>query len=269
MLDEGAFDDLLDDDPDQALSLLADMVGATDERLRELARRLAGRIMVGLARQGLASRRAVGRLTRRPPGASGGDLDVDASLDALVAAQVSGQPIRADELVVAAWERPDTAVCLLVDRSGSMHGARLATAALAAATVALRAPTSSSVVAFAKDAVVLGSQDVPRDPDAIVSDLLRLRGIGVTDLGLGLRAAAAQLDRTHAARRLTVLLSDARATAGGDPLEWARQLDELVIIAPEGDSDDARALAAALGARWTTVGGPTSVVDALSVALAP
>jgi Mg-chelatase subunit ChlD len=268
-LDESAFDDLLAEDPDAALSLLADMNGATDERLRSLAQRLAGRIMVDLARTGLAAHRSVGRLVRRPLDGRGGDLDLDASLDELVAARHGRRPPDAGELVTATWERPDTAVCLLVDRSGSMHGARLASAALAAATVALRAPTDCSVVAFAEDAIVLGTQGIPRDPEAIVSDLLRLRGFGVTDVGLGLRTAAAQLSRASAGRRLTVLLSDCRTTSGGDPIRDATALDELAIIAPEGDSDDARALAEAVGARWATVGGPSSVVDALAVALTP
>ena len=53
-LDESAFDELMAEDPDEALALLADMNGATDERLRALARRLAGRIMVDLARNGVA-----------------------------------------------------------------------------------------------------------------------------------------------------------------------------------------------------------------------
>ena len=75
--------------------------------------------------------------------------------------------------------------------------------------------------------------------------------------------------KATAARRLTILLSDCRTTAGGDPLADARGLDELAILAPEGDSDDAEALAAAVGARWAPVGGPTSVVDALAVALSP
>ncbi len=268
-LDEHAFDELLDDDPDEALALLADMVGATDERLRSLARRLAGRIMVDLARQGLATHRSVGRLARRPLLRASGDVDLDASLDAVAAARRSGRTVDPAELVVAAWERPDTAVCLLVDRSGSMHGARLATAALAAAAVTLRAPTSSSVVAFAQDAVVVGAQGEPRDPDQVVADLLRLRGVGVTDVGQALRVAAAQLARSTAGRRLTILLSDCRTTAGGDPTGDAMALDELAIIAPEGDSEDARVLAAAVGARLSTVGGPTSVVDALAAALTP
>lgn len=269
LLDEAAFDELLSDDPDEALSLLADMNGATDEGLRTLARGLAGRIMVDLARQGLTARRSVGRLTRRPLDRTSGDIDLDASLDELVAARRGDRPADPSALVGATWERPDTAVCLLVDRSGSMHGARLAAAALAAATVALRAPTSCSVVAFAQESIVLAGQGVPREPESIVSDLLRLRGVGVTDVGLALRTAAAQLARSTAARRLTILLSDCRTTAGGDPLADARGLDELAILAPEGDSDDAEALAAAVGARWAPVGGPTSVVDALAVALSP
>ena len=267
-LDESAFDELLSIDPDEALALLADMNAATDERLRTLARRLAGRIMVDLARQGLAGRRSVGRLSRRPLERSQGDLDLDASLDELVAARRGRRAPDPSALVAATWERPETAVCLLVDRSGSMHGARLATATLAAAAVALRAPTACSVVAFAHDAIVVGAQGAQRDPEALVGDLLRLRGFGVTDVSLALRAAAAQLDRSSAPRRLTVLLSDCRCTSGGDPVPAASALDELAIIAPEGDSDDARALADAVGARFATVGGPTSIIEALGRALA-
>ena len=63
------------------------------------------------------------------------------------------------------------------------------------------------------------------------------------DVGLALRVAAAQLSRSGAGRRLTILLSDCRTTAGGDPTPYVAELDELVIIAPEGDSDDAVALA--------------------------
>lgn len=256
-------------DPDAALSLLADLHGATDEALRALAQRLAGRIMVDLARQGASARRGVGRLRRRPVSERGGDIDLDASLDGIVAARTGRTPPDAGSIVVANWERPDTAICLLVDRSGSMHGERLAAAALAAAAVVLRAPQDCSVVAFAEDAIVLRPQGGDRGTQDVVTDLLRLRGFGVTDVGLALRTAAAQLARSTAGRRLTVLLSDCRATTGGDFVDDAAGLDELVVLAPEGDSDDAERFADALGARCATVGGPTSVVDALTQVLAP
>ncbi len=265
VLDEDAFAEAFEANPDEALSLLADLVGATDERLRLLARRLAGRVMVDLGRIGPDRRRGVGRLRHVPLRRADGDLDVDASLDAIVSYRAGiADP---DGLKVRAWQRPATAVCLLVDRSGSMAGDRLAAAAVAAASVLFRAPTDCSVVAFAEDAVVLESQEEIRDPDDVVSDLLRLRGFGVTDLGLALRAAAGQLARSTAGRRITILMSDCRATTGGDPLPHAAGTHELAVLAPTGDTADAEAFANALGARWTELHGPTSVPDAITSVL--
>lgn len=260
MLDEDAFADAFDADPDEALSMLADLTGATDEHLRTLARRLAGRVMVDLGRIGPQQRRGIGRLHRVPLRSAEGDVDLDASLDGIVASDTDG-------LHVSTWRRPETGVCLLVDRSGSMAGDRLATAALAAASVLFRAPNDCSVVAFAEDAIVLKAQDEQRSADDVVSDLLRLRGFGVTDLGQALRAAAAQLARSTAGRRITMVMSDCRATTGGDPLPQADGTHELAVLAPEGDTADAEAFADTLGARWTELHGITSVPDAIGAVL--
>ena len=268
VLDEQAFDDALADDPDQALALLADMTGATDERLRGLARRLAGRVLVDVARTGGPARRGTGRLRTRRADRAEGDLDLDASMDAL-SMVAAGRPVGADELSVRAWDRPDTALCLLVDRSGSMAGDRLAAAAVAAASVMFRAPDDCSVVAFAEDAVVVQSQGEPRSADAVVGDLLRLRGFGVTNLALAMRVAREQLERSSAGRRIAIVVSDCRATTGGDPTADAAAVSELVVVAPEGDSADAEALAASIGARWTTLDGPSSVPEALARVLTP
>jgi Mg-chelatase subunit ChlD len=244
------------------LSLLADMAGATDEALRALARRLAGRVAVRLGRAGPPRDRGVGRL-RRVPLTPGGDLDVDASLDALITAASAGRPPDLEDLRSTVWGRSTVALCLLVDRSGSVGGERLATAALAAAAVALRAPDDHSVVVFNDRAVVLKAQDESRPVTAVVDALLGLRGRGTTDLALGLDAARQQLERSPASRRVTVLLSDGRPTAGPDPLPAARRLDELVVLAPAADPDDALALAAAAGGRAATLAGPSDVPRAL------
>jgi len=265
VLDEAAFAEAFEEDPDEALALLADLAGATDRELAALARRLAGRVMVDLARTGPADR-GVGRLRRRPLRHGEGDIDLDASLDALTAAP-AGRPAAAEDLVVSAWDRPRTAVCLLVDRSGSMAGDRLAAAAVAAAAIAHRAPLDCSVVCFSDRAVVVKAQDEPRDIDEVVADVLGLRGFGITDLGLALRTAGRQLSRSRAGRRLAVLLSDCRATTGGDPLPHAAGVDELAILAPADDTADAEALADALGARWAPLSGPADVPEAVERAL--
>lgn len=269
-LDAEAFDRAMADDLDAALTLLADMSGATDERLRELARALAGRVLGDLARRGAPRRRGTGRLRRVRASWADGDLDVDESLDAVAAARSEGRPVSADDLTVRAWARPATAICLLVDRSGSMTGERLAAAALAAAAVTYRHGHDCSVVAFAGEAIVVSAQDEDRSGDAVVGDLLRLRGHGVTDLGLALRTARAQLERSDAERRVAVLLSDARSTSGADPLPDAAALAafaELVVIAPAADTADAEALAAAVGGRCVPLSGPSAIPDALSTAL--
>jgi len=269
VLDEAAFDDLLTTDPDAALSLLADLTGATDQVLRELARRLAGRVVVDVVRTGAPRRRGIGRLRHVPADRSHGELDLDRGVEALAVARAHGTAPDLGELHAREWSRPDLALCLLVDRSGSMGGSRLATAAVAAAACLWRAPTDTSVVAFADEAVVLAGQGSGRAPETVVEDLFRLRGHGPTDLGLALRTARRQLDRSTAARRLTVLLSDGRATKGDDPVAEAAALDELVIVAPAGDSDEAAVLADALGARWVEVAGPSDVPAALAEVLGP
>jgi Mg-chelatase subunit ChlD len=198
----------------------------------------------------------------------GGDLDLDASMEPIAEAGAGTAAIDVERLRVRHWVQPGTALCLLVDRSGSMRGTALATSAVAAAAVAFRSPDDYSVLAFARDVVAVKSQDGPRSPEWVVDSVLALRGHGTTDLAGALWAAGGQLERSRAGRKLTVLLSDCRATEPGDVTRAAASLAELVIVAPTGDDIEARTLATAVGAPIVTVSGPTSVVAALAGVLA-
>lgn len=266
-LDEAALEDAMDEDPDETLSLLADLTSATDPALRELARRLAGRLLLDVSRRGRVRPKGIGKLTRRKYRPDGGDLDLDASLEAIVEGRAAGRAPDVDGLYVRGWVKPGTALCLLVDRSGSMGGKPLATSAMAAAAVAWRAPEDYSVLAFSKDVVAAKSQDVTKPQDQVVNDVLALKGFGTTDLAGALIAARQQLARTNAGRKVTVLLSDCRATVDGDPIAAAAALEELVIVAPADDDAEARAFAAQVGARLVTVDGPSAIPEALTAAL--
>ncbi|CAN5691378.1 hypothetical protein BH18ACT2_BH18ACT2_14030 [soil metagenome] len=263
-LDESAFDDAMAIDADDALALLADMTRATDARLRELARRLAGRLVLDVARRGPSRKRGAGRIEAAPYEPAAGDLDLDASTEAIVESRAANAAVDPERLRIRRWVQPRTAVCLLVDRSGSMGGAPLATSAVTAAAVALRAPDDFSVVSFAKEAVVVKAQDVVVPAEVVVDGVLALRGHGTTDLAGALTVAGRQLDRSTAGRKVVILLSDCRATEAGDVVGAAAALDELAIIAPHGDDADATALAGAVGAALTTVTGPTNAADALA-----
>ncbi len=238
------------------------MGSATDEGLRRAARALAVRVVLDRARTGLPRRGGIGKL-RRQSAELGGDLDVEASFDALLEARAARRRPSADALVAVDWGRPELALCLLVDASGSMAGSRLAAAALTAAACALRAPGDHAVVAFDRTAKVVRPMDSVRTPTAVVDDVLALRGHGVTSVTAALTAAGEQLARTRAARRVVVLLSDCRSTDDQDPTPAARALPELVILPPADDSDEAAALASRAGARWLPLEGAASAPAAL------
>ena len=266
-LDEAAVEEGMDDDPDAMLALLADLTGATDQRLRDLAKRLAGRLFLDVSRRGPIRPRGIGRMATVPYRPDAGDIDLDASLPAIVESRASGEVVDVEGLRVRSWTRPGTALALLVDRSGSMGGKPLATSAMAAAAVAWRNPSDYSVIAFGKDVVVAKSQESAKGGEAVVNDVLALRGFGTTDLAGALRAAGEQLARSRAGRRIAVVLSDCRATVEGDVEAAARGLDEVVILAPAGDDVEARALAMSVGARLATVDGPSDVPAALQTVL--
>lgn len=247
---------------DEALAMLADLTAATDPKLRELARRIAGRLMIDVARSGKQRNRGVGKMTLQNYQPDAGDIDIDASLDAI--SELRHRSNSTGELKVRGWTKPGTAICLVLDRSGSMGGGPLANSAVAAAAVASRNPSDYSVVVFGTDVVVAKSQDVSKDPHEVVNMVLALRGFGTTNLSEALSAAQQQLQRSRAARKITVLLSDCRATVVGDAIASAGALDELVIIAPEGDDSDAQILGDSVGARVTTVFGPSDIPDAFA-----
>ncbi|MEO8887760.1 MAG: VWA domain-containing protein [Jatrophihabitantaceae bacterium] len=254
------------EDPGAALPMLADLVAATDESLREAARRLAGRLLLDRARSGSPQRRGVSRL-RDVPADAGGDLDVDRSLDAIASARAEGRQPGLDELVARDWGRPALAICLVVDASGSMSGARLATAALTAAACAWRAPADLAVLSFARHVHVHRPMSGDTAPGLLVNQLLALRGHGVTGLAGALQDAAVQLATTRSARRVTLLLSDCRATDERDPLPAARALDELLVLCPADDAAEAAAFAAASGARWFGLADPAAAPAALAALL--
>jgi MoxR-like ATPase len=250
-------------DADAAVALLADMAVATDPALRADARRLAGRLLPPLGRVGKPRRRGTRRLVART-GATDGDVDVERTLE-----RNGGiAPRQADRLVTRQFAAAPRAVCLLVDRSGSMSGHAVALAAVAAAAVVEAASDRlrCGVIAFATDTMVLRD---PRDEvpsERVVDDLLSLRGHGTTDLAGALRAAAAQLEHVPSGGRTAVLMSDCLHTKGADPLGPAGMLDGLHVLGTSTDPESiqaGKALARRGHGRWL----PATTLDELALNL--
>ncbi len=230
------------------------MAVATDPALRRQARALARRLLPRLGAIGPPRRRGTHRLAVHAGGLEG-ELDLERTLDRTGARR----PRQGSELVTRRFAAAPRAVCLLVDRSGSMGGHAVALAAVAASAViaAARSDVTAAaggerlrcgVIAFASETLVLRSLRDPARAERVIDDLLSLRGHGRTDLAAALRAAARMLEDVAPGGRTALLLSDCLHTRGLDPRAAAGALDCLHVLGTS-DAADARAAGVALARR--------------------
>lgn len=266
-LDLEALDAALDEDPDDTLTLLVEMSHATDQTLRDAVRRLAPRLILDQTRRGIPRNRGVSK-PRPVPAHRGGDLDLDRSMDAIVGARAEARHPSLDEMTAVQWARPDLAICLVIDHSGSMNGARLTTAAVTGAACLTFAPQEHAVLAFAASTRVLKPLSEAGRATRTIEQILALRGHGTTGLAEALLTAQVQVGAARARRRVVLLLSDCRVTDEVDAVPVARGIDELVILAPAGDDDEARRLARESGARIASIDSVLDVPGALNRLLA-
>jgi Mg-chelatase subunit ChlD len=262
-LDEGAFAALMAEAPDAAAAMLADMALATDRDLRAAARRLACRVFIQVGRLGRSRSRGTRRLV--PNRRADGDLDLDRTLDRWTGTW----PPATEDLVTRNWTGHRRAVCLLVDRSGSMNGLAVAIAAVAAAGVVLAADDKleTSVLTFSDRVDVLQRQGQRRAAEDLVGHLVSLRGHGVTDLAAALRSARQELLGAVADERIVVLLSDCLHTSGDAPESALVGIDRLDVLypLPTAEAEEAaRALAGRGGGTALPVRTLTDIGPALT-----
>lgn len=230
------------------------------ERAVQLARRLrlARPVDVRKARRG-----ANGTLTTQRWRGSSDELDLDATLEALI-----GNPIpEDDDIHVRERVRRRRSIVLAVDVSGSTRGEQVRTAAATAGALAGELGRDDlAVIAFWSDAALIVPLGRPVTTERLVDELLALPAQGLTNVSFPLQIAVEQLAGASTADARVILLSDCVHNAGPDPRDVAGRLprlDVLLDISGEHDAELAQDLALIGRGRCRPIRGHHDVVPAL------
>jgi Mg-chelatase subunit ChlD len=257
----GASTTLTDDAAD--VVALDEHLSQVDPAVRAAAREIAARLWIRRTPDH-SVRRGAGLLRSVPYRDGLDDIDLDRTLEVM-----SERPILEDEdIVVRERLRPQRAVVLAVDISGSMREERIRTAAATVGALAAEFSREDlAVVTFWSDAAWLAHFGAMVSPYRLIGALLALPTRGLTNVALPLELAVRELAGRPAVDSRVLLLSDCVHNAGPDPRMMAARLprlDILLDVAGERDHDLARQLARLGRGRLRPIRHPRDVAPALS-----
>ncbi|MDI3341144.1 MAG: VWA domain-containing protein, partial [Sphaerobacter sp.] len=227
-LDLEALRDLYQEDEQEALALLSDLLPhAPEQDLRELTRKLALKIVIRLARHNPTASPGRGQLRPVRYHFNSDDLDLDRTLE-----EIAGKPYpEYDDFWVTERVRARRTWVLLLDVSGSMRGAKLMNAALAAASLARNIRDDDfAVVLFWRDAAVLKGAAQAKPLTRLLDEILAVRARGLTNLRLGLEVGLRELERTATREKIGIIFTDGIHNLGDDPLPLAAKFPRLHVI---------------------------------------
>ena len=146
-----------------------------------------------------------------------------------------------DYLVERVDEKPFPCIAM-VDLSSSMAGDKHLLASVAIAVLMLETPPRDcALTAFSSQSTTLKAMRDSQGPEGSVLRFLRAVPRGFTNLRAGLEAGLKEYARGgRDRRRVGLLVTDGRATEGGDPMEVARRFDFLVVMHLHGPGSDVR-----------------------------
>ena len=214
-----------------------------DPAVRARARQIAARLALRRPRRDRRPQRGAGALASQVYRDGSADLDLDRTLEALVAEPVADDTTGDDRRIFTRERiRTRRSVVLAVDVSGSMKGERIRTAAATVGALAGElADDDLAVIAFWSDAAVLHRLGAPARPLDLLDLLLSVPARGLTNVGFPLQLAARELARVPARDARVLLLSDCVHNAGPDPRPLAARLSRLDVLldvgTPPGEHD--------------------------------
>jgi Mg-chelatase subunit ChlD len=222
-----------------SLEVFANVFSMLKPQVRELAVKIASRMIIKIARQIADTGYRSGRLKLARGFSDGAEIELDRSLENYTEAPERGV---LDNLVSYTRQRERRAFVVILDHSYSMRGMKIILAAVTAAAIAWHFRSDYAVLAFSNRVTVLKALEDNIGPERVLEKLFALELQGDTDVRLALQAGLKQIDSFE--QKTGLILTDGAWNQGGDPLVVAARYDKLSVIGfPPAKQDKIRLLA--------------------------
>jgi Mg-chelatase subunit ChlD len=254
-------------DPD----LLRKLLTLTWDRLDGATRRqfihLMLRMIYRVSKSEIASKGVpTGDVTISPFDFQGDEIALDRTLECVT----ESRSLSYDGIFVLERKKRKKAAILMMDASGSMAGANLSMAAIAAASLAMNLDYGDEygIVLFSEKVHLLKRIDQAMHIDEVICKVLDILPEGRTNLGLGLSAGLREIQRSRLEQRIGILLTDGWQNVGHDPITIAARFPRLhVINLPGGNPELSERIVKAGRGRFVPLSDMLDVPKAVLISL--
>ncbi|NIQ39699.1 MAG: AAA domain-containing protein [Proteobacteria bacterium] len=208
-----------------SLEVFANIFGMLKHDVRNMAVKIASRLIIKIAKQIADTGYRSGQLKLVRGFTEGADIELDKSLE-----KYAEEPDRGivDSLMSYRRHRERNAFVMMFDHSYSMKGMKIILAAITAASIAQHFKNDYAILAFSNQVSFLKGIDEPTGPEEVLERLFALELRGDTDIRLALERGLRHIDKFE--RKMGLLLTDGAWNQGGDPLQMAVRFDKLSVI---------------------------------------
>ncbi|NIN53075.1 MAG: AAA domain-containing protein [Nitrososphaeria archaeon] len=155
------------------------------------------------------------------------EIDLEDTLEQILEKRHWGS----EDVIVESKEPRKMACALMIDASLSMSGEKLAIATASIAVLAYKMKTICfSLIIFNNYAKVMKSIVQKITVESLISDLLDIYAMGLTNIEDALRVGSEELEKVMVKDKFGIIITDGNYTAGKDPREVAERYPKLFVI---------------------------------------
>jgi len=211
---------------DDSLEVFANIFGMLKPKVREIAVRIASRLIIKIAKQISDTGFRSGNLKVVKGFLEGSEIEFDQSLERYLEEPEKGF---INNIVSLVRQREKRAFVIMLDHSYSMRGLKVILAAVTAASVAHHFKKDYALISFNNKITVLKALEENLGPEQILEKIFNVELRGDTDMRLALEEGLRQLKDYD--NKMGLILTDGAWNQGGDPLKTATRFDKLNVIA--------------------------------------